>query len=117
MNNSQVVFEQLKVDAEPEVSLAINHRIEELQKIVEALRAVNGSEYWKYLQEKVWNGILVILQNKIRNEKDEKEIYRLQGQITWAQKYLDLEGLSEAFKNELKLINSQINQINGKESN
>ena len=80
----------------------------ELTEIIEAIEAISQSNYWKLLQEKVFSGILESLQHRIRDEKDSKNLFRLQGQIVWAEKYSDFKKMAIAYRNQLENIKSKI---------
>lgn len=105
MDNLEVFFEEVQVDYTPN----LRQREQEIIAIVESLRAVKSSQHWRNLQEKVFNGVLESLQSRIRSEKNPTEIYRLQGQIVWAEKYTDLNKLCQAYEVELQNIRKQLN--------
>lgn len=85
-------------------------RQSELVAIIEAIDAVKGSKYWKVLQKNIFDGVLQSLQHRIRNEKDTKELFRLQGQLGWAEKYCDLDKLAKVYRNELEKVTHQLKQ-------
>lgn len=109
MNNSKIALDNVNVFFEETVDMtpSLRQREQDIVAIIEALQAVKGSEFWKTLQNKVFNGILEALQRRIRSEKNPTEIYRLQGQIVWAEKYTDLNKLLQAYQNELQQIRKQ----------
>lgn len=109
MNNSFIVLQGLSEEVPVENTKYLQKRIGELTDIVESLRAIRGSRHWKLLEEKVWVEVQQTLQKRLRSENNLQEINRLQGQIQWADKYLNLSEVEKAFTNELEIIKSQIN--------
>lgn len=110
MNNS-LVIETLSIDmdSEPDTTPLLHKKEEELTSILEAVEHIKASSYWLLLQDKVFNGVVDSLQNRLRSEKNPTEIYRLQGQIVWAEKYTDLDKLAQAYRNELSNIRNKLN--------
>jgi hypothetical protein len=108
MNNSKFVIDNALTDA-PVADLMpqIRQRETELVAILEAIKAVKASEYWQTLQEKVFNRDLDKLTRRLRTEKDTIEMYRLQGEVTWAEKY-SLENLENQCRNELTNLRNQL---------
>jgi len=85
-----------------------------LMQTIEAIKAIKSSEYWTVLENNIFKGLVESLNKKLANEKNDVEIYRLQGQLVWARKYSDFSSLLKVFESELKAIRSQI-KPNGKE--
>lgn len=85
-------------------------RQQEILAILAALRNINGSKYWKTLDELLWKDIVRSLENTLRNTSDEKQIYRLQGQLVWARSFSDFSKLIARFENELRGISSQLTE-------
>lgn len=105
MNNSLIASQFVDIAEEQDQSKVYVHkRVQELGEVIEALQAIKRSNHWKLLEDKVWNGVFTSLQKRIRSEKDMTEIHRLQGQIVWAEKYLNLDDLVAAFKRELQTL-------------
>ncbi len=111
MNNSQIAMENISLELENNVDIKPTLRAKEqdLVEIIEAIEKVSSSSYWKTLKLKVLDGVLSSLQTRIKNEKNPTEIYRLQGQIIWAEKYCDLEKLAQAYQNELLNLRTKLN--------
>lgn len=84
----------------------------ELLDIIEAINAIKASSHWKLLQRKVFDGVAQSLQNRIRTVTDTNELFRLQGQLGWADKYCDLDKLAKVYRDELEKVNTQL-QNNG----
>lgn len=76
----------------------------ELLKIIEAIQNIKQSNFWKTLKEKVFDGVVISIQEKLQDEKDEKELYRLQGQMAWASKFTDLDKLEKVYRDQLEAI-------------
>lgn len=106
MNNSLL---QLEVVEELDIKPQLRVRERELLEIIEAIRRVAASDYWQLLKVKVFDGIVNSLENRLRNEKNPTEMYRLQGQLIWADKYSDLEKMVQAYENELKSLRNKLN--------
>jgi methionine salvage enolase-phosphatase E1 len=104
MNNSLLQLEVQEVDISPQ----LRERERELLGIIEAFRKVSASEYWKVLRIKVFDGVVGSLHKKLIAEKNPTEMYRLQGQIVWAEKYADLEKMAQAYENELKSVRKKL---------
>lgn len=102
-------METLKDEPSVDMSPWIRQRITELTETIEAIQAIASSSYWKVLEKNIFEGLLQAIDKKLRNEKDEKEICRLQGQAIWAMKYCDFSSLEEAYRKELSGLNEKLN--------
>lgn len=111
MNNSKIATENVFLEMEPKIDTGpmLREQATELSQIIEAFENISQSEYWKILQSKVFDGVLESLQRRMRNEKDTKEMFRLQGQIVWAEKYCNFTKLTEAFRTSLSNVNKKLN--------
>ena len=112
MNNSIAIEEEKVTMTEPIPWLRA--REGELVKIIEAIGSLSNTREWSTLKSYVFDGVLESLQKRMATEAskmplDEKEIYKLQGQIAWAKKYSDLESLANAFRLELTNVRKQLN--------
>lgn len=111
MNNSFITAER----EEPiDKSEKLRARESELVKIIEAIKVTEGSPEWSTLKSYVFDGVLDSLERRMASEAnkmplDDKEIYKLQGQIAWAKKYSKLDTLANAFRLELINVRSQLN--------
>ena len=111
MNNSQIEI------SEPEVFDAkslLRDRASKLVRMIEAIERVAKSADWSILKAEIFEPVSANLERKLmsevkKDEMNEPEIYRLQGQLVWARKYSKLEDLKEVFKVELTNIKKQIN--------
>ena len=109
MNNSKIAIENtLREETLVDYTPMYRKQATELTEIIEAIEAVSQSNYWKLLQEKVFSGVLESLQHRIRDEKDSKNLFRLQGQIIWAEKYSDFKKMATVYRNQLENIKSKI---------
>ena len=109
MNNARYTA-TLEVEPTIDRTPYLSSRKKELHETITALRTVASSPEWKKLKRNIFDGVLESLQRLISKTNDDKEMYRLQGQIGWAQKYCDLDSLSKAFDVELTSINEQLKQ-------
>jgi|SRR3990167_1243333 len=114
MNNSKIAIDNISLDMEETLDIKpmLRQKETELTEIIEAIEHISGSDYWKILQNKVLNGVLENLQHRLRSEKNPTEIYRLQGQIVWAEKYTDLDKMTQAYRQELSNVRSKLNENN-----
>jgi hypothetical protein len=80
----------------------------ELQETITSIKTVADSKEWKILKRNVFDGLKDSIQRMLANEKDEKEIYRLQGQLGWADKFGDFIKFSRVLEVELSNIRQQI---------
>lgn len=101
MNNSKIVIDnalsgETVVDRTPE----LRQREQELVAILDNIKKIRASEYWQAIESSVFKKDIEKLTRRLRTEKDTIEMYRLQGQVTWAEKY-SLENLEEQYRNEL----------------
>ena len=112
MNNSVIeqysLTEEVVVDIKPQ----LRKREQELTEIIESIHKVAASNYWKLLEQKVFGGIVTGLHNRLIAEKNPTEIYRLQGQIVWAEKYSDFTKLAQVYENELLNIRKKLDASN-----
>lgn len=110
MNNSKITAEynlldqELKMDRSP----LLRAREAKLVGIIEALGNISSSAYWDVIKEEILNGAVDTLKRRLSSETETIEMFRLQGQIIWAEKYSDLDKLAESYRNELKNIRNQL---------
>src|SRR3990167_10692666 len=107
MNNSRITINSLEMEEKIDLTPILNRMETELIEILEALEHINGSKYWKVLEQKILNKDFESLQKQLRNEKNPTEIYRLQGRLNQAEK-LDLNKELQVRKLELKNLRSKI---------
>lgn len=112
MNNSKIAIESVSFELEviPDVKPSLRQRETEILQVLEAMENINSSGYWKLLRDKIFNEDFERLQRRIRLEKNPTEIYRLQGQIMLAEKYLNLLNNAQVYRNELQSIRSKLNE-------
>lgn len=111
MNNSKIAIDNvsLELDEPMDTGPLLRQRETELIAIIEALENIQASDYWKLLKDKLFDGVVESLRRRLLKEKDSAEIFRLQGQVVWAEKYSDLSKLTTAFRNELANVKSKLN--------
>ena len=104
MNNARIIMEET---AEPEKEVLFRERIEQLTSIIEALEKIASSSYWLVLKQNVFDVDLSKAKSRLAKESDTTEIFRLQGEIRWGEKF-SLETLLEKYRNELIAIRKKI---------
>ena len=92
---------------EEESSVLLREKVEKTTNVIEALENIASSGYWKVLQQNVFDVDLSKAKSRLAKEKDTTEIFRLQGEIRWGEKF-DLEKLLEKYRNELLGIRKQL---------
>ena len=113
MNNSNLQLEE-KEDSR----LSFLQKTQgELTTLVETINRVESSEDWRKLKELFLDGIVDKLERQLKDEasKDEvdlPQVYRLQGQITWAKRYSNLKKISEEKRLEIENLKKLINEPN-----
>ena len=112
MNNAKIASVNLGEEKEVDMSPWLRTREKELLEIIEAIQAISASNYWKVLERSIFSGLVETINKRLANEKDDKELYRLQGQMVWAMKYRDFGSLAEAFRNELTGIRVKLHGKN-----
>jgi hypothetical protein len=110
MNNSLVNFEEEKVDIKP----TLRHRETEVVAIIDAISKLLITDEWNTLKNLIFDGLVTSLEKRLKTESSADEIktselYRLNGQLTWAKKYSDLSKLLDVYKLELMNIRKRIN--------
>jgi hypothetical protein len=114
MDNSLITQVNAYEEEKPhDLLTALAEREAELVKIIEALGQVAVSDDWRVLKELIFDKVVESLDRQVSvesksNEIDVNHLYRLQGQLSWAKKYANLDELKDAFKVELKNIRNKI---------
>lgn len=108
MNNAMISRDKLG-EIEIDVKPMLRARETEIQRILEALENIKGSNYWKVLEEDIFSKELANLYHKIKVEKDPPEIYRLQGKLEWVEKYADFDKVISNYRLELQGIRKKLN--------
>lgn len=104
MNNA---FINQEIASEEQSSVLLREKVEILTKVIEALQSIAGSSYWKVLQQNIFDVDLNKAKSRLAKESNTTEIFRLQGEIRWGEKF-DLEKLIEKYRNELSGIRKQL---------
>ena len=112
MNNSKIAFDNLEVESSDRTPF-LQKQQGEIAQIIEAINGVEASEDWKKLKRLVLDGVVTSLERQLISEASKDQIndpnmYRLQGQLMWAKKFADLKRLGESFKQSLENIKNQI---------
>ena len=103
MIKEDVLQEEVQKDLSPE----FRERAEVLTDIIEALRNIAGSSYWKVLQKHVFNVDLAKAKSRLAKTEDTVEIFRLQGNLEWGDK-VNLDKQIIKYRNELETIRKKI---------
>src|SRR3990167_3094883 len=103
MNNAFINQEVAPEDS----SVLLREKVEKTTAIIEALQNIASSNYWKVLQQNVFEVDLDKAKSRLAKEKDTTEIFRLQGEIRWGEKF-NLEKLIDKYRNELLGIRKQL---------
>jgi hypothetical protein len=107
MNNAFTLHDTLKEEVK-DTSPLLRKRAEELGEIIEALQSIASSTSWKVLQKYEFDDTLNSLLVELGNEQDTVKIYRLQGEIKRAKKYV-LEKILIDRRAELQRIKVNLN--------
>ncbi len=103
MNNASVLIEEEVQDN----SHLMREKIVRLTETIEALQNIAGSSYWLVLKQNVFDVDLDKAKRRLAKEKDTTEIFRLQGEIGWGEKF-SLETLLTKYRNELSAVRKQV---------
>ena len=103
MNNAFIT----KETEEKDNSVILREKTERLTEIIEALSNIASSSYWKVLQQYVFDVDLDKAKRSLAKEKDTTEIFRLQGEIRWGERF-DLEKMLQRYRDELSGIRKQL---------
>lgn len=114
MNNAKLAIDYADEQFEEEKAPIIRQRQEEIAKIIDALIGVSSNENWKVLKVLVFDGLVVALEARLKSEAikkilDTDEIHRINGQLTWAKRYSDLNKLIDVYKLELVNLGEKLN--------
>lgn len=108
MNNAQLTKDVLAEDQPADIAPMLRSRQEKIVKIIEAIDSIAQSNYWKFLETEVFQGVLKSSVNQLCVEKDEKKMFYLQGKIEILKGYADFKKFSETHRMELKNIKQQL---------
>ncbi len=120
MNNSKIAYYNSKEEVKVDQTELLQKRRGELSQIIEAINRVEDSDDWQKLKKLVLDGVVATIERNLKLEVSKieinpAEIYRLQGQLSWARKYSDLKKLSEFFKTQIESTKHQINEQNSRD--
>jgi hypothetical protein len=122
MNNSKIAIDNQDVFLEKEIDKTpvLRQKEGELVKIIEAINRVEASESWKVLETFIFADLVGALERRLKTESEKEElnqaeIHRLQGQLMWARKFGDFKKLSEVYRSELLNVKKILNANQGTE--
>lgn len=111
MNNAKIAIDNvLKEEEEVDTSPMLREKETRIMETITALDEISQSNYWQVLKQNVFDGVLDGLKRRLSNAKDTTEMFRLQGQIAWAEKYSDLTKMSEIYRKELEVIKKKLHE-------
>lgn len=116
MNNAKVALDNIyEEEVRQNIIPDLRKKEEEIVSIIAALRDVSESTSWNLLKEKVFDDVAMTISERLRKEATKSEvnhaeIYRLQGQLAWAQKYAQLESLTKVYETELQRIKQYLHE-------
>lgn len=126
MNNSKIAFDMVSLETiEPkseEILPKLREKESELVKIIEAISGISETVEWEVLERAIFDKLVETLDRRMtmetnKQELNNPEIYRLQGQLIWARKYADFGGLADAYRAELTNIRQTIKQYGNENTN
>lgn len=104
MNNAHLNQEVPETEV---TSFLSRERVETLTDTIEALQNIISSSYWKVLRKNIFDVDLDKAKRRIANEKDTTEIFRLQGEIRWGEKF-SLDSLLQKYRDELLALKRKL---------
>lgn len=112
MNNSKIALENLVTEEDNRLSF-LQKQKGELSILIEVINRVQANEDWQKLRRILLDGVVPGLEKELQAHSERKElnvaeIYRTQGRLEAARKYLDLEKMVTWKKKELENINNLI---------
>lgn len=115
MNNAKFVDEEeITVD-----NSLLRQRKATLIKLIEAINELSKNKDWQIMKDLLFDGLVEKIERNLlaeakQNKLNDPEIYRLQGQLTWAKRYSDPYRLAETYRIELGEITKRLNIENFK---
>lgn len=115
MNNSALTIENVMEVKSSKILSYLKERETFLVKVLEAIGELKKSEAWGKLSSEVFEGITERLE---RNLKDEAKkvpantavLANIAGQLSWAEKYSDLQKMEQSFFAELTSVREHLKQ-------
>lgn len=115
-NNSQIAQDfAVSLDQEKIVDLkpAFKERESKLVRIIEAIRELKKTSAWSTLKIELFDGLTESLERDLRSEAkkdqpDPSKLNRIAGQLTWAERYSDLDKFEVGKLVELKGIRKNL---------
>ncbi len=108
MNNSFIASQNLELEKRADTAPLLRQRETELLAILEAMKNINNSKFWKLLVDKIFKPDFEKLGDKLRKEKNPTEMYRLQGRLNELDKITNFDKEYELYFNELQNIRSKL---------
>lgn len=116
MNNSQLAQDfasSLTIESQVDVTPKLKEREAELVNIIGAIQGVKQTAAWGTLKSKIFDGLTTRFERELREEAlketpDTLKLNRISGQLTWANRYSDLDKLENMYRTELSGLRKQI---------
>lgn len=88
---------------------------DELVKIIESFESLEKSKEWETLKEYVFSKSLASIERQLLNAAIEspishEKVYKLQGELSWAQRFNDIDRFVETYKKQLIDVKGKLNQ-------
>ncbi len=116
MNNSLIAEMNVSLEMDEPKDMTPTFLAEEqkLIKIIQAFETIDKSQEWKTLQELVFDGQIPNLKRMIELEIKKQpintdKIHSLNGQLAWAEKFLNFKKLAEIYRTQLRSIKEKLN--------
>lgn len=109
MNNSYIIKDNiLEAPENIDNSATLHKQEQELLEVIEAVKHIKASAYWKVLEEKMLRPTLDKAVRKLIKEQDTNKIFHIQGQIEWLQQFADINKVYAAMENTLQGIRNSL---------
>lgn len=115
MNNSRLAIEHVSLTLEEPVDRTTDLTTEEakLVQIIGALNTITQTKEWSTLKTAVFDPLVGTLEKELTIEgkkeaPDTLKLNRLAGQLKWAEKYADLDKLTQIFREQLTNIRKKL---------
>ena len=113
MNNSLMHIEEILDEPLPEERIAhLRTRQQHSLQVLSSIDALLRSNHWKTVEAELLDK-LAIMKRQLVSEKDTTEMFRLQGKISYGEKF-DLANLAKQYRLELEGIKKQLHATNQK---
>lgn len=100
-------------EIEPQSKVQYEQRYTELVKIMESFESLEKSKEWETLKELVFSKSQLSIERQIHNAANESPIdlpklYKLQGELSWAKRFNNIDKFIENYKRQLIEVKAKI---------